>query len=129
MEKQIHNVGKNRQNGKLWLFDNEFSVFQGAQYLYTYGNTRKLTKYFWFHERVLRMTCMFKRETIYMIQKLARKASVADFVLTYVRNNEPLFDTLEKQTNMSEFVKNTFYNRFHERFKFVIAWVEYCKQL
>ena len=129
IETPIRNVRKTYDEGKFWLFDNEMATFEGYKYLYSDYTTLKHTDWYWIHEKILRSLCLFKRETIENIKRLANMKAPDEYLMAYVREKEPLYHLLESQHPISDFTRRIFEKRFRERLKYVVAWVEYCRRL
>ena len=123
------NVRKTYDAGKFWLFDNEFAFYQGYVYSYSQSSIPKYTKWFWIHEELLKALCIFRRSTILKIQMMAEMQDPAEYFLKYVRQKEPLYHLFENRNDVKPIKKIIFKSRFHERLKFLMSWVEYCKKI
>ena len=121
------NVRKTYDAGKLWLFDNEFTFYVGYDYAYT----PTYTKFFWFHEEILKALCIFRRNTISKIQMMVDMQDPLEYLLKYVREKDPLYRIFESNDlDRVKYAKKLIVeSRFHERLKLVMSWVEYCKNL
>ena len=129
MEAPIHNVRKTHDTGKFWLSDNELSSYEGFKYLYSEYDTKKYTPYFWMQEKVLKSLCLFKKQTILTIKRLSEMPSPAEYLLNYVRENDPLYHKLEESGDIVPLTKTLFLSRFHERLTFFMSWVDFCRVL
>ena len=79
----------------------------------------------------MKSVCIFRRETVDMIYKLAAMKEPHKYLINYVIQEEPLYEALHKRDANKYFIDSIQYfeKRFHERLKFVVAWLEYCKIL
>ena len=130
IEHQIRNVRKIPNSGKFWLFDNEFSVYAGFRCLYAANNGNlEYTLWYWLQEQILKTCCIFNEETIQKIRKLASVESAAEHLLPYTRMHDPLYGRFEAATSMDHLTQTLFRERFHERIKFLLNWIDYCEIL
>ena len=133
METPIRNVRQTYDSGKLWLFDNEFSSFEGFKNLYSDVNSddekEEYTEWFWLQESILRSICVFRKQTIQNIEALAEQPLPDQFLLRYVQNKESYFHAIDDIGELSPGTKYLFAKRFRERLKLLMSWIQYCKEL
>ncbi len=116
----IHNIRKNYDTGKFWLFDNEFAMYEGAKYMFSIFDTEKFTGVYWHQERILKSLCVFRHETVENIKHLAEMKSPLGYLIEFVRSKEPLYDLLAQQVPTKPFTRDLMESRFHARMKFLI---------
>ena len=120
----IHNMMQVPGKNKFWLFDNEYGLYVGYNYIYEY---RK--KLFWIQEQILKILCVFNEKTIKNIQQLASMESPYEYLLAYVRENDSLYLKLEASKQLQPSEELLFRTRFHERLKYIMSWIMFCSVL
>ena len=123
----IKNVQKDSTSNKFWLLDNEQAMFEGAKFLFSTYNKKEYTDFFWLHERILNILCVFRTKTIENIRRLATMESPTDYLLQTVREKEPLYDLLSQKIPIKPLTKELFESKFKPRLLYLLSWVEYCK--
>lgn len=63
------------------------------------------------------------------IKRLSEMPSLVEYLLNYVREQDPLFHLLEESNDISPLANELFQSRFQERLTFFMSWVEFCKML
>ena len=127
--KPIRNVMQVPDTNKFWLFDNEYGMYVGYKYLFTTSNLLEYTKWFWVQEQILKSICVFNENTVKNIQRLASMQSPHEYLLAYVREKDPLYHKLEAITELMPLEVSLFRERFHERLKFLMMWINFCAVL
>ena len=125
----IRNIARSYEDNKLWLFDNEFAMYQGYKYMYTNYSAQMYTKWFWAQEKIIKTVCIFRKQTIENIYRLVVMDSPVEYLMSYIHKKENLYQAFTDKTIIWDHAKSTFESRFHERLKFIIAWANYCKRL
>ena len=118
------NVLKTYDTGKIWVFDNEFSTYEGYKYFYH----PTFTKWYWIQEWILKSLCIFNKKMIINVQNLAEKKSPVDFLMDFLKESEPLYQEFEDKIFVPEVHRLCFTSRFAERLNSVLLWVEHCKR-
>ena len=81
-------------------------------------------KFYRFHKETLHSMCFFRRETIRRLEAVINsEEDPADFVLKFIRDNEPLYDRLPKPRAYFSFKKY-----FKSRLLEVRQWVDACQR-
>ena len=124
----MKNMAKILDTNKYYMIDNESAFYIGYKYIYTSENTPETQKRYWLHEKLLRSLCIFNRETISNIKKVASINGTAAYLLDYVRRNDPNYKILEVKWPVLEALPHLYQTRFQERLQNVLNWVAECKQ-
>ena len=127
--RKIHNVMQEPDKNKFWLFDNEYSIYAGYNFMYNRGHRLEYTKFYWLQEQILQTLCLFNENLVLNIQRLADMSSPYEYLLQYIKTQDPLYNKLEESAQVSPVDVSVFRTRFHERLKHFLAHVNFCAVL
>ena len=127
---KIKNVLFTKKTKKMILFDNEETMSHAYKFLYGLQGREpgqiehyKIPERIYVIEKLLKVFCVFRRQTVQRIQKLLTNPNPAEYVLSYAIKHEPLLPEVTKGggTAITMFTK-----QFPVRLSAVLKWVQTC---
>ena len=112
MDKPIHNLEKSGENGAFVFLDNESGLFHGYRLLDSHDQ---------FHKKLLQAVCVFKYETVEIIEKLYKDGNIGSRL-------KDLFVSGEKYQNMLPRISSKSLNILERRLEDVYKHMQTCKQ-
>ena len=107
---------------KMILFDNEWTMYFGYQFLYSKRRNNKICKNT-IMDKVLKVFCVFRRNTIEKVRSLFSKSNPGEYILSYAMSSDPLLSSLLKETRYN--LSYTF-RKLRLRLNFVMNWIREC---
>lgn len=120
----VRNLKKSTKTGKLWLIDNESGLFDAYDLLYLDRKPR----FIHFHRQMLQTLCVFRRDLVERLESLVSTSQPDKVLYDYARQEDALLDSIPLDTSDSGNTLNLFHNRFSDRLKEVLQWVQHCKR-
>ncbi|XP_033122683.1 four-jointed box protein 1-like [Anneissia japonica] len=85
MDSPVHNLAKSKQSGLLIFFDNESGLLHSYRLLDKFGK---------FHQEILQSLCIFRANTVSIIEKLYHDDNISAMIKAEYESNEPLHTRL-----------------------------------
>ena len=121
MHESIRNLRKTWNNGKLWLIDNESGLFDAYELIYKGGKMGH--RFVDFHKQILQISCVYRKELVENLKKLAESPNPMDDLINYANEQEPL---LNKVRDIAQ--HRLFNKHFPDRLKEAYSWIKSCEQ-
>ena len=122
----IHNLPKSHTNQKHWLIDNESGLLDA--YLRMYDPMGRFgPELNQMHSKMLKTMCIFNRNTVQHVERLADMNDPAKFLLSQIHQAETAFEDIRNSRAEDDNILHLFTSHFHTRLKDVQNWIDECR--